>query len=87
MVNSERNVSSFLYEKFRNDKAENLEDFIAIMKSKGKEYTKKCYSDVSFKRYWNLCKNLGLLSIFKEYDYYKNILSAINEPELTNNSF
>lgn len=63
-----------------NDKAENLELFIAIVKDKGKESARKYFKDVSFKRHWSDCLKLGLLSIIDNFDYYDNVKNSINKP-------
>ena len=83
-INNEKHISDFLYRNFRHDKAENLEDFIAVIKCKGKEYAKKCYPEVSYKRYWNICKRLGILSIIKGYDYFSNICQRFERNDFTN---
>ncbi|MFC1562648.1 hypothetical protein ACFL4Z_01195 [candidate division KSB1 bacterium] len=53
IVKDEKEISDYLYKRFRKDKAENLELFMAIVKDKGKEYARKYFKDVSFKRHWN----------------------------------
>ncbi len=59
-VKNEIDISDFLYNKFRKDKAENLEEFIAIVKTRGREYAKKCFTEISYNRYWNLYRNLDV---------------------------
>ncbi len=78
VVEYEKDISDFLYKRFRKDKAENIEEFVVIVKERGREYAKKCFAEVSYKRYWNLCRNLGLLSVINSFDYHSNILKSID---------
>ena len=56
-----KSLFQIFYKNFRTDRAKNIEEFIAIMKSRGKIYLKKCYSEILFKINWKLCVNLRLL--------------------------